>query len=49
MNRVSVAKLLARLRDEGAVVSRRGWLEVVDEDALLAHCSFEVVGEQRLG
>ena len=49
MNRVSVAKLLARLHNEGAVVSHRGWLEVVDEDALLVHCSYEVVGEKRLG
>ena len=47
MNRVSVAKLLARLRDEGAVVSHRGWIEIVDDAALLAHCSLEVVGEQQ--
>lgn len=44
MNRVSVTKLLARLRDEGAVASHRGWIEIVDEGRLLAHCSSEAVG-----
>lgn len=44
MNRVSVAKLLARLCDEGAVAPHRGWVEIVDEEALLAHCSYEAIG-----
>lgn len=47
MNRVGVARLLARLRDEGVVTSHRGWLEVVDADGLLAHCSYEAVGALR--
>lgn len=47
MNRVSVARLLARLRDEGVVISHRGWLEVVDADGLLTHCSYEAVGIAR--
>ncbi len=45
MNRVSVARLIARLRDEGAIAPHRGWLEILDEGTLLGHCSYETVGD----
>lgn len=43
VNRVSVARLLRQLRDEGAIASRRGGLTVTDEAALLRHCTSEVI------
>lgn len=43
INRVSVSRLLGQLRDEGAIVSRRGGLTVTDEAALLRHCTSEVL------
>lgn len=42
LNRVSVARLLSHLREEGAVDTRRGAIAIVDEERLLAHCSLEV-------
>lgn len=42
LNRVSVARLLSCLRDEGAVNTQRGAIIIVDEQRLLAHCSLEV-------
>ncbi|MCF6413331.1 winged helix-turn-helix domain-containing protein [Collinsella tanakaei] len=42
LNRVSVARLLAQLREEGAIDTRRGAITIIDEDRLLSHCSLEV-------
>lgn len=42
LNRVSVARLLSQLRDEGTVDTRRGAITIIDEERLLAHCSLEV-------
>ena len=42
LNRVSVARLLARLREEGAIRTGRGAIDIIDEARLLAHCSPEV-------
>ena len=42
LNRVSVARLLSCLREEGIVDTQRGAITIVDERRLLAHCSLEV-------
>lgn len=42
LNRVSVARLLSQLREEGAIDTRRGAITITDEARLLAHCSLEV-------
>lgn len=47
MNRVSVAKLLSRLRDEGIVVPHRGGIDIADVAGLLSHCSYEVSCQAR--
>lgn len=41
INRVNAAKSLARLRDEGIIVSHRKWTEIIDLIALEAYCSME--------
>lgn len=42
MNRVSVARLMGRLADAGVVATHRGWVEILDREALLARCTGEV-------
>lgn len=41
INRVNAAKNLARLRDEGIIVSHRKWIELLDLPALESYCSME--------
>ena len=45
INRVNAAKALARLRDEGIIISHRKWIELVDLEALERHCSQETLPE----
>ena len=45
INRVNAAKALARLRDEGIIISHRKWVEIVDLEALERHCSQETLPE----
>ncbi len=43
LNRVNVAKSLARLRNEGIIVSHRRWIELADIKALEHYCSHETL------
>ncbi len=42
MNRVSVARLMGKLADAGIVATHRGWVEILDREALLSRCTGEV-------
>ncbi len=42
MNRVSVARLMGKLADAGVVATHRGWVEILDREALLSRCTGEV-------
>ena len=42
MNRVSVARLMGKLADAGVVATHRGWIEILDRNALLSRCTGEV-------
>lgn len=42
MNRVSVARLMGELSAAGVVATHRGWVEILDHQALLARCTGEV-------
>lgn len=41
INRVNAARNLARLRDEGIIISHRKWIEITDFPALENYCSME--------
>lgn len=43
LNRVNVAKCLARLRDEGIIISHRKWIEIIDFNKLECYCSQETL------
>lgn len=45
MNRVSVARLIGTLRDEGVLATYRGGIEIRDLHRLAAHCSASALGE----
>lgn len=43
VNRVNVAKNLARLRKEKIIKTHRSWIEVIDFEALKSYCSNETI------
>lgn len=43
INRVNAAKCLARLRDDGIIISHRKWIEIPDPSALEQYCSQETL------
>lgn len=45
INRVNAAKCLARLREEGIIISHRKWIEILDLPALEHYCSMETLSE----
>ncbi len=44
IERANVARHLSRLAKEGIIKTHRGWVEIVDSDALLSYCSYETMG-----
>ncbi|WP_296876056.1 Crp/Fnr family transcriptional regulator [Thomasclavelia sp.] len=47
INRVNVARLLLRLRDEKIIKPHRKWIEIIDMDGLEAYCSKETLKNER--
>ena len=47
LNRVNVAKCLARLRDEGIIISHRKWIEITDFSKLECYCSQETLASEK--
>ena len=43
LNRVTAARALIRLQEEGVIVSHRKWIEILDLPALERHCSQETL------
>lgn len=43
IERANVARHLSRLAKEGIIATHRGWIELLDVDALLSYCSYETL------